>query len=383
MSDLLELATSVQAIPAPSFYEQRRAEFARDFLGAAVPTELVEHTYRGTTIANLYAHVKGTNPSAPALLVSAHTDTVFPADTDLASRRDGDRLYGPGIGDNSLAVAALLTLAREATSASLPCDVYFVANACEEGLGDLAGARTAVDHLRSIHPSGIGAALVLEGMLLGGIYHAGIGVRRYRVTAEGQGGHSWGDYGRASAIHELTRAISRMLDLHVPSAPRTSINVGLLQGGTSVNTIAATASAEIDLRSVTQDGVDRFAEAVVRAINLPGQADEQEMRLHCEVIGDRPAGSIRENHPLVEAAIESLADVGVDATIRTGSTDANAYLAAGIPSVCVGITTGRGAHTSGEFIDIKPVSAGMEQVRLLVPRAASIAAAAEVVEHAQ
>ena len=373
MQAVVDLATAVQSIPAPSFSEEARARFVSDYLNKhGVQTRVQDHDYKGRRIANAYARIPGTNPDLPALVVSAHTDTVFPRETDLTSRKDGGRLYGPGIGDNSLAVAALVSLAVE--GGQFPCDLYFVANACEEGLGDLAGARTAVDYLNQTHQAGIGAAVVLEGMLLGGIYHAGIGVRRYRIAVEGPGGHSWGDYGRSSAIHELTHAIERGLDVPVPAAPRSTINVGTIEGGTSINTIAATATAQLDVRSITQEGVDAFADAVIAAIAGPVRTDESDVSISCELIGSRPAGSIPDDHPLVQAAIQSLDTVQVDAKVRAGSTDANAFLAAGIPAVCVGITTGRGAHTMGEYIDTEPVATGMEQVRALIPRAAEVAA---------
>jgi acetylornithine deacetylase/succinyl-diaminopimelate desuccinylase-like protein len=386
MSELVDLASRIQQVPAPTFAEGERARLVAELLESfgLIPTR-VSHACGGPastipdqTATNVYLRVPGADPTAPALLVSAHTDTVFPLTTDLTLTRDAEtgRLAGPGIGDNSLAVAALVMLARRTAAAapSLPCDVWFVANAGEEGLGDLAGIRAAIDHIRSHHGPGIGAGIVLEGMLLGGIYHAGIGVRRYRLIAEGPGGHSWGDFGRESAVHALARAITDVLEVSVPRKPRTTINLGTISGGTSINTIAAHAEAELDLRSETQHGVAALEASVLSVLDRWRGTDEDGVRIRHLLVGSRPAGSIPREHPLVQAASETLVGLGIEPVIKAGSTDANALFAANVPAVCVGITTGRGAHTLDEYIDTAPAAQGLEQVERLVPRAAAIAA---------
>ncbi|MFW6292973.1 MAG: M20/M25/M40 family metallo-hydrolase, partial [Spirochaetota bacterium] len=329
---------------------------------------------------NVYARVSGRADLAgrsdrPALLISAHTDTVFPLSCDLALRRDevNRRLFGPGIGDNSLAVAALIAIAHAlaAVQPRLECDVWLVANAAEEGLGDLRGIRAALGYLESAHPAGVGAAVVLEGLALGTVYHRGIGVRRYRLEVECPGGHSWGDEGIPSAIHEAVALLARMAALELPAAPRTTLNVGRIGGGTSINTIAAKAHAEIDLRGETSDAVEAIE---TRVLSIARQTERANVAVRMHPIGNRPAGGIAGDHPLVAAAEQSLAAVGIRANPRAGSTDANAIFAAGIPCVCVGVSTGAGAHRADEYIDLDPIAGGMRQLGLLIPAAARIAA---------
>ncbi len=374
---LAELALLVQAIPAPTFAEADRARFVRDRCEqAGVEADVLTHDDGST---NTYARIRGADPSLPALLVSAHTDTVFPASADLAVRHDrsAGRIYGPGIGDNSLAVAALVALAgavvasREAGEIELPCDLWLVANAAEEGLGDLRGMHAAIEHVRAQAPGGIGAAIVLEGLLLGSIYHRSIGVRRYRLEVETPGGHSWGSFGASSAVHELVRLLGEVVDLEVPRSPRTTFNVGRVEGGTSVNTIAASAWAEVDLRSETTEEVERLEGRLLEIAARPRGVD---VVVRAVRIGSRPAGSIDEHHPLVIAATEALAAAGIVAEVKGGSTDANALLAAGVPSVCVGVSTGGCAHRLDEYINLDPIEQGMQQLALLVPEAMRIAA---------
>jgi tripeptide aminopeptidase len=375
-TDVPNLAERIQRVPAPTFDEAARAELTRSLLaGFGVDASVVTHD---DGIANAYARIPGADSRRPVLVVSAHTDTVFPATTDLTLRRDTDarRLYGPGIGDNSLAVAALVALARALADSRdagepPPCDVWLVANAAEEGLGDLRGIRAAIEHVGAASPGGIGAAVVIEGMLLGCVYHRSIGVRRHRVEVQTPGGHSWGSFGAPSAVHELVRLLDRVVDLPVPASPKTTFNVGRIEGGTSVNTIAARASAEIDLRSETREEVARLEKRLLEALQVPQPAD---VVVRVGRIGSRPAGSIDPHHPLVVAALTALSAVGIAGELRSGSTDANALLAAGVPTVCVGVTTGGAAHRLDEYIDLDPIEQGMQQLGLLVPEAARIAA---------
>ncbi|MFW6261152.1 MAG: M20/M25/M40 family metallo-hydrolase [Spirochaetota bacterium] len=376
-TNLVELALLIQAIPAPTFAEADRAGFVRGRCEqAGVHAEVVTHDDGST---NTYARVPGADPSLPVLLVSAHTDTVFPAAVDLAVRHDpsAGRISGPGLGDNSVAVAALVALAAalrsscEADETELPCDVWFVANAGEEGLGDLRGMLAAIEHVRAAAPGGIGAAIVLEGLLLGSVYHRSIGVRRYRLEVEAPGGHSWGSFGAPSAVHELVRLLGDVVDLAVPRSPRTTFNVGRVEGGTSVNTIAAAAWAEIDLRSETTEEVERLERRLLEIARSPRPA---EVVVRAVRIGSRPAGALDEHHPLVIAATEALAAVGIAAELKSGSTDANALLAAGVPAVCVGVTTGGSAHRLDEYINLDPIEQGLQQLALLVPEAVRIAA---------
>ncbi|MBI5957105.1 MAG: M20/M25/M40 family metallo-hydrolase, partial [Chloroflexi bacterium] len=193
---IVENAVAIQQVPAPTFAEQRRAAFVRERFAQYPLREIsIDEVY------NVYGYWPGTDPTSPALLISAHLDTVFPADTDLTIRRENDQIYGPGLGDNSLGVASLLALLDifQAQQFQPPGDIWFVANSREEGMGDLGGIRAVWRKLGAR----LGAALVVEGMGLGRIYHAGIGVRRLRIICTTAGGHSWLHFGQPSAIHGL------------------------------------------------------------------------------------------------------------------------------------------------------------------------------------
>ena len=203
------------------------------------------------------------------------------------------------------------------------------------------------------------AYLVLEGMALGQVYHRGLGVRRYRITVRTAGGHSWVDYGRPSAVHELAAIINHLTALPVPSRPRSTLNVGVISGGTSVNTIAPEARLELDLRSegaYTLAGLTRQVERIVKAAEKPG------VQVVIDQIGQRPAGKIAASHPLVRLAQRALRNQGLQPILTVGSTDANVPLSRGLPAITLGLSTGYGAHTTNEYIHTQPVSQGLAQL---------------------
>jgi acetylornithine deacetylase/succinyl-diaminopimelate desuccinylase-like protein len=311
-------------------------------------------------IGNVYGVIPGRGTARP-LVVSAHTDTVFPLETNLQLRRAAGRIYGPGIGDNSLGVAGLLGVlwGLQDREISLPGDLVLVANVGEEGLGDCKGMQAVVERYQG-KPL---AYICLEGMALGHIFHRGMGVRRYRINLRTGGGHSWVDYGRPSAIHEMAGLIQRLTAISLPEAPRSTMNVGVVAGGTSVNTIAAEASCELDLRSEgaeTLRRMDKEAQRIIRA------SANQEVEVSQTLIGERPSCAIPPDHPLVTLAEKSLMVQGITPFLSIGSTDASIPLSRGYPSVCIGLTTGSGAHSLDEFIHTEPVEKGLEQVLWLV-----------------
>jgi acetylornithine deacetylase/succinyl-diaminopimelate desuccinylase-like protein len=359
---LLDLAIAIQQIPAPTFHEAERAMFVR--------ARFVEEGLQDVgidSVGNVYARV-GTAKSLPftsaeekPLIVSAHLDTVFPANVDLSIRREPDRILAPGIGDNSLGVAGLFGLhwALQERGLSLPGDLWLVANVCEEGLGNLRGMQALVDRFGS----GPLAYIVIEGMALGQIYQRGLGVQRYRLSVSTAGGHSWIDYGQPSAIHELTALSTRITALELPRQPRTTLNVGIISGGSSVNTIAAEAMLELDLRSesaTTLKNVVGQVEQIIHSVQKPG------VRIELETIGQRPSGELPAEHWLVKLAWECLRSVGIEARLSIGSTDANLPLSLGIPSITVGMTNGGKAHSVQEYINVAPLEKGVEQLVRLV-----------------
>jgi len=357
LAKILQQAVDIQQIPAPTFGEHARAEYVR----AAFITEGLANVSIDP-VGNVVACLPGQG-TAPPLVISAHLDTVFPLDTDLSLVRDDDFIHGPGIGDNAVGVAGLFGLhwSIQQQGIVLPGDVWLIANVCEEGLGDLRGMRAVVDRFRDEAK----AYVILEGMALGQIYHRGLSVTRYRISLHAKGGHSWADYGRPSAVHEIGKLIHDIASIKVPETPRSTVNVGIVTGGTSINTIADHAVMEVDLRSIDEWMLDELA-VEVQAISKAAQRDGLQVQL--DQIGKRPAGSLSPEDPLVSQAIECLDEVNIPPYLNIGSTDANIPLSRGLPAVCIGLTTGAGAHTLDEFINTRPLALGMEQLLHLVVR---------------
>lgn len=359
--ELIARAVAIQQIPAPTFDEGQRAAYVhREFEQLGLTNIEEDDLY------NVYGWLESDLANAPVLLISAHTDTVFPANTDLSTRYKDDRIYGPGLGDNSLGVAGLLTLAELFVAHNLPhhAHICFVANSREEGLGNLDGIRGVANKLASR----IKAGIVIEGMALGRIYHAGIAVRRLRLRVTGSGGHSWLHFGCTSAVHELMRFGNEVTQLHVSDNPRTTYNIGIVNGGSSINTIAAEAECYIDLRSEDADALQHL-ESQVRAIGE--RLSTAEVRFNFQVVGDRPAGYIPVGHPIVKLAQNAHEAIYMTSELDRGSTDANVLIERGIPTVCVGISYGGNAHRLDEYIETAPLEAGMWQLLLLATATAN------------
>ncbi|RPJ28884.1 MAG: M20/M25/M40 family metallo-hydrolase [Chloroflexi bacterium] len=354
---VVELAIQVQQIPAPTFQEEKRAKFIH---GLFVKEQL--HDICIDEAGNVLARFPGQGQDKP-LIISAHMDTVFPSETDLSVRRGSELIHGPGLGDNSMGVAALFGLlwSLRERKISLGGDVWFVANVCEEGLGDLRGMKAVVDRFGAdVH-----AYLVLEGLALGHVYHRAVGVKRYRIRARTGGGHSWSDYGQPSAVHELAKLVVGLTSLALPAHPRTTINVGKISGGTSVNVIASEASLDLDLRS---EGRQSLAELISAVDKLIHHANKPGVSVEAQVIGQRPAGEISMSHPLILLGKDCLREQGLDAGLISGSTDANVPLSKDYPAIVLGVTTGGSAHTIHEYINTAPIAKGLEQLINFVSR---------------
>lgn len=354
VQETLREAVAIQQVAAPTFGEHERARFVYGcFQALGLADVWMDED------GNVYGHLSGRERGA-GLLVSAHLDTVFPAGTDLTVRKKPGRLYGPGIGDNSLAVAGLLRLAACLAKGQPRRDVWFVANVGEEGLGNLNGMWTVVRRLRAR----LGAVVVLEGGAYGSVIHRAIGVERRRIVVEAGGGHSWSDFGKPSAIHELCRIGTAIAALKVPKKPRTSYNLGMIEGGTSINTIAPQATALLDLRSEEPKALKKLASKVDGILR---KRWHKEVKVRSELIGERPAGAIPATHPLVRAALDSLKALGYrNPLLRAASTDANVPLALGIPTVCIGLSVGHNAHRVDEYIEVAPLKEGLQHCYLVV-----------------
>jgi len=351
----IDTICAICQIPAPPFGEAARSRYVADrFRQAGFQQVTIDEA--GNVVVP-YTAGAGSAPGRDALVVSAHLDTVFPARTDVRVRRRQDRLMAPGIGDNSASVAALLFLAEGLRRLDWqpPHDLIFLANVGEEGLGDLRGMKhyfrrgtPARRHTRAV--------LVLDGPL-GMVSHRGVGSRRLEAVFLGPGGHSWGDFGRPSAVHALGRAVAAIdaLAAHLPARPRTTLNVGLVSGGTSVNAIAERATMVVDLRSEDLAALRDLETRVRGAIRM---ALEPRLDVEINVVGDRPAGAIPEDHPLVRLAVAAGQAAGIEVRCVASSTDANLPLSLGIPAVAVGTKRGGGAHTLGEYVEVDSLVPG-------------------------
>ena len=364
VEEIVARTVAVQQIPAPTFHEAARAGYIR---AEFIRLKLAD--VQQDSLNNVYGRFPGRDGADRApVVISAHSDTVFAADTDLTVSRNGEKVYGPGIADNSLGVAALLTLVETLRTHELypQRDIWFVANVGEEGLGDLRGMRAVVDRLHDAD-----AYIVLEGGLFGYICHEAIGVRRYRIVVQTPGGHSWGAFGTPSAVHVLGRLIAAIDGLDLPAAPKTTTNVGVVSGGTTVNAIARRAEMQLDLRS---EDLEALAALIGQVEALVAEHDAQEdVQVTMEIIGDRPAGRLGRDHPLVSEAVNALKTVGEEEYEFTmGSTDANVPLHLNLPAVCIGLTRSGNTHRPDEYMEVGPIPQGLGQALLLLLSAAEL-----------
>lgn len=348
----IEQQVSICEIDAPPFKEARRAEeFRRRLVSLGLARVWIDRE----------GNVVGERPGSAggeAVVLAAHLDTVFPEGTDVRVRKDGTRLASPGIADDCRGLAVLLAVARAFAAARLdtPRPVYFVGTVGEEGPGNLRGVR----HLFTEELRGKVAHFVsVDGAGLG-VTSRAVGSNRYRVSFEGSGGHSYGDFGIPNPIHALGRAIAAMADLPVPRAPRTTFSVGVLEGGTSVNSIAARATMDIDLRSESPGALAQLDSAVRRVAELARtrelarwSAPDSALRLRFDTIGIRPAGTQPDSLLIVRVALAARAALGRGGdTTDASSTDANLPMSMGIPSITIdGGGRGDGAHSPAEWYD--------------------------------
>jgi acetylornithine deacetylase/succinyl-diaminopimelate desuccinylase-like protein len=319
----------------------------------------LEGVYRDR-VGNVIGRRRG-RQAAPAILLAAHLDTVFPLDTEIRVRRTVDTLHAPGIGDNSSSLGALIWMARilDLAAVKLERDIVFCATVGEEGLGDLRGMK----EIMGIFGERSACVIPLDGSL-GGLVHEAVGSRRFRLKVTAEGGHSWGAFGAPSAIHSLGRIVAQVSEIPVPRDPKTTFNIGVINGGTSVNTIAASAECLLDLRSVDPE---ELAKLENRVMAIVGQvAKDTVVHASVELLGDRPAGSIPPNHPLCLIVRAVHQHLGIVTKAYPSSTDANIPLSLGIPSVSLGVAAGANGHRLDEYIFTDPLDKGMQQLVLLL-----------------
>ncbi|GAA5503847.1 acetylornithine deacetylase [Deinococcus xinjiangensis] len=350
----LSYLVRIAQTPAPTFNESRRADLITSLwedLGYRCERDEVGNVITKITPA-------GTE-GRPALLVLAHLDTVFPIETDVTVREEGDRLTGAGVGDNSASLAVVTAFLRDLRGheGRLSRPLWVAANVGEEGLGDLLGAK----HLMSQHKRELGALLAVDGYLGVAVTRA-VGVRRYRAVFAGAGGHSWGDQG-PSALHALGLAISGLYSLHLPLSPRTTLNVGTASGGNSVNSIAGSAELLLDLRSLD---ASLLAELDSRALEVLNRAArEVGVGLKVERVGDRPGGDLNAGR-LLELAQTAAKESRIDFRQASSSTDANAAVPYGLPALTLGVYRGGNAHREDEWVQRSSLATGLQLLRRVV-----------------
>ncbi len=355
---------TICAIPSPPFKEETR--------GAALKSRfeaLGLQNVRIDRVGNVLGERRGT-AARPHLVMAAHLDTVFPEGTTVKPTRNGTRLAGPGIGDDCRGLAVLLAVVRALDQGRVQTrgTITFVADVGEEGLGDLRGTRALFDETlkgridRFVSIDGAGA----------GITNEAVGSFRYKVTMKGPGGHSYGAFGIANPVHALGRAMAEIADFQVPSAPKTTFNVGRIGGGTSINSIAMDAWMEVDMRSADQRSLEaidaRFHKAVDHALAAENDRWGGRGRLTADVqlLGRRPGGRTAPDSMIVETALSISRALGMDSGLGEGSTDSNVPMSLGMPAITIGGGgRGSGGHSLSETFDTVDSHKGTQRALLL------------------
>lgn len=360
-------------IPAPTFQESDRAAAVK-VLFSAVGLEVSTDK-----VGNVIGLLRGTNEKEIVVL-SAHLDTVFPAGTDVTVHREKNRMSAPGISDNGAGLAALVAVARAIHEARIrpQRNILFVADVGEEGEGNLRGMRAIVDAYRDR----LKAVIVLDGSSIDHVTTKALASRRVEVVIAGPGGHSWSDFGIPNPINALVRGSVRFINTRVPAIPRTTFNLGQIEGGTSINSIPHQARLKVDMRSEGEDELIRLEAALRDCINN-GVRDEMEssrdrskgkLEWKLEVLGSRPGGELGPNSQLLAALRAADEFVGNQSRLERASTDANIPLSLGIEAVSIGAGgNGGGAHSLQEWYESDGREVGLKRVLLTLIGATGMA----------
>lgn len=369
--ETVALQVALAEVPAPTGGEGARAAVVQCHLRALRLDARIDQA------GNVVAAREGTTGGAP-VVVCAHLDTVFDASVPHQVARAGDVMRGPGIGDNARGVAAMLAIAAalDAGAVRTRRPVLFVATTGEEGAGDLRGVR----HLFATAAAGAHAAIALDGSGDERVVTHALGTRRLRVRCTGPGGHSWASFGVVNAVHAVATLAAQLAALPLPSAPRTTLTVSRIGGGTAINAIPGDAWLEVDLRSTSPPQLDRLAAAVsahaaqvVASHNAARRAGTPQLRLTVEPIGDRPGGALPPDAELAHAAFEATRLVGRTPEAAIASTDANVPLHLGIPAIALG-AGGRGGdvHTPHEWFENRDGALGIIRAMTVLAAAAGV-----------
>jgi acetylornithine deacetylase/succinyl-diaminopimelate desuccinylase-like protein len=359
---------AINAIPAPTFAEGARArDYAQRLKAAGLQDVHLDGA--GNVLGTRRGGGKG-----PVIVLAAHLDTVYPAATDLAVREQDGRYYTPGIADNARSLAAMLTIVAALGEAKVETegDLLVVANVGEEGLGDLKGVKYLFSQRKDIKAFvGLEPALGTDG---DPVTYIGTGSRRFKVTMRGPGGHSYEGFGLPSAVHALGRAIAHIDAVQVPAQPKVTFNVGVIQGGQSVNSISADASMLIDIRSADAPLLAKVERQIMAAVQQGVDDTNQRWNSKAitatiELIGDRPAGSMAKDSVIVKTALAAATAQGRPALLDSAhSTDANLPMSLGIPAITMsgGGSSGGYHPEKNEWWSAKNAHTGPQNVMLTV-----------------
>ncbi|HVM93157.1 MAG TPA: M20/M25/M40 family metallo-hydrolase [Terriglobales bacterium] len=359
----------VSRVPAPPFGESSRSEWLADRFH-----ELGLGCVKIDDVGNVFGVSPGYGQRF--ISISAHIDTVFPATAPLNIRQQGSRLYGPGVSDNGAGIAAMLAIASVLRSCQVihTMPFVFIGNVGEEGEGDLRGMRHVFQTPE--WADRIAYSVIIDGAGSDTVVAEALGSRRFEVIARGPGGHSWSDFGTPNPIFVLARAIQALSETPVPASPKTTFNVGVIRGGTSVNSIPESASMRVDLRSTSATEIDRLERALRIALDHSVDAENHPAvlrnprRTHavqCEIleIGNRPAGELSPDSRLLKVIRAVDAQLGNTSQIQRASTDANIPLSLGREAIAIGAGgTGGGAHTLQEWFDCNGRDLGLRRILL-------------------
>jgi acetylornithine deacetylase/succinyl-diaminopimelate desuccinylase-like protein len=372
---IMDWQKSLVAIPAPPFGEQVRSEWLAARFAEAGLSQI-----HADAAGNVFGFISAANlppeSTGPVVVLSAHLDTVFPADTPLNPVVDGDRLNAPGACDNGAGVTGMLAIAHALVQAraELPAPLIFLGNVGEEGEGDLRGVR----HLysQSALAGRIACHIVLDGAGADSAVTQALGSRRFQVIVTGPGGHSFTDAGTPNPIAALASALAVLVETPLPEEPRTTLNLGTIHGGTSVNSIPESAQASIDFRSTSPEQLLRLEVALHRAVEdsvlclnasaKTSAGSRGPLSFSIAKIGDRPAAQLPSDSPLLDALRAVDRHLGLHTDLRLGSTDANTPLSLGVPALSMGAGgEGGGAHTQAEWYSARNREVGLRRVLLL------------------
>lgn len=353
-------------IPAPPFQEEARAAALSEVLAE---TGLDVHRDK---VGNVIGELHGANDNEIVML-SAHLDTVFPAGTNVKVHRDGNRMTAPGISDNGTGIAALVAIARAIETAHLkPVRTILLAgNVGEEGEGNLRGMRELVETYRSK----LKAVVVLDGSGTEHVTTRALASRRLEATITGPGGHSWSDFGMPNPINALIRGSVRFINTKVPTGPRTTFNIGQIEGGTSVNSVPYEAKIKVDIRSENEEELARLESALRESIAAgvrdemapPRDRSKGSLEWKVDLLGSRPGGELSKDSPLLAALRAADEAIGNQSRLERSSTDANIPLSQGIDGISIGAGgLGGGAHSLQEWYDATGREAGLRRALLTV-----------------